>query len=85
MTNEPKRRDLWRLSKTQLIAIIDWLDQRAGPADEDQAEPGIALSEAAIRAMIDEGGPEFWAESIQIAPKPGIVAGISSQMAEAGL
>lgn len=54
-----KRRNLANLSKAQLITLLKLIDGYAGPADSTRREPGIALSEATIRAAIDDGLPGF--------------------------
>lgn len=61
-----KGRSLKTLTKAQLIAIIEWMDVYAGPADSTCDEPGVALSEAAVRIMIEDHHPEFIGQQLAV-------------------
>lgn len=54
MSKYPKL-NLSRLTKMQLIALIERIDQHAPRANNTCDEPGIKLSEGAFRMLIDEG------------------------------
>ena len=64
-----KGRSLKTLTKEQLIAVLEWIDVYAGPADSTCDEPGVALSEAAIRIMIEENPPRFYGHQIAVSRK----------------
>lgn len=48
----------------ELEAILDLIDRRAGPADKTCYEPGIKLSEAARRTLVENGHKLFKGEQV---------------------
>lgn len=54
--------DYEKLTKSQLIAMLERIDRHAGPADTTCAEPGIPLGEACRRTLVKEKHPAFFAE-----------------------
>lgn len=56
-------RNEYQLQVDRLQAMLDRIDSCAGKADKTCDEPGIILSEATRRMLIDEGHPAFEGES----------------------